>query len=76
MTSKILKTFSIANTKRAFASIAYLQEPYGEGSKPVVSIAVSLKGDNELDWKTHIPCENLDELIEALEIAKREFNGN
>jgi hypothetical protein len=48
----------------------------GANSHPVVSIGISLKGDTEEpDWKAHIPYENLQELIDALEDAKARFKG-
>jgi len=69
---KVIKTFSLAGTKQGVVSVAHINEPYGQESKPVVSIGISLKGDiNEPDWKAHIPYENLDELIEALQEAKQ-----
>ncbi len=73
--AKVLKTFKLAGTKTGIISVSHLQEPYGEDSSPVVSIGISLKGDsNEPDWKAHIPYENLDDLIEALKMAK-EMHG-
>ncbi len=61
-------------TKDGVVSVAHINEPYGEGSEPVVSIGVSLDG-NILSpkWRVHIPYENIDDLIEALQIAKEEF---
>ncbi len=68
---KIIKTFALAGTKKGLISVAHINEPYGKESNPVVSIGISLKGDiDEPDWKAHIPYENLDELIEALQEAK------
>ena len=67
-----LKKIPLANTKEGTISIAHIEEPYGEGSKPVVSIGISLNGE-EVDWKAHIPYENIDEVIEALKEAKK-FN--
>ena len=69
--SKVIKEFKLANTKDGVISVAHIDEPYGSDSNPVVSIGISLKSDNkEPDWKAHIPYENLDELIEALQEAK------
>ncbi len=69
--SKILKTFKLAGTKSGTISVSHISEPYGEDSKPVVSVGISLKGDvSEPDWKAHIPYENIDDLIEALNEAK------
>lgn len=69
--STILKTFQLAGTKVGTISVAHIDEPYGKESHPVVSIGISLKGNvDEPDWKAHIPYENLDDLIEALQEAK------
>ena len=66
-----LKTFGLHGTKKGTISVSDIQAPYGEGSTAVVSIGISLKGDSsEPDWKAHIPYENLDELLEALNEAK------
>jgi len=71
--SKIIKTFKLHGTKSGTISVSHINEPYGEDSSPVVSIGISLKGDiDEPDWKAHIPYENLDDLIDALNEAKKE----
>lgn len=71
----VLKTFALADTKKGVISVSHIEEPYGAKSAPVVSIGISLKGnENEPDWKAHIPYENLDELIEALQEAKEKFS--
>jgi hypothetical protein len=68
---RILKKFKLFGTKDGTISVVHIDEPYGTDSYPVVSIGISLKKDaKEPDWKAHIPYENLDELIEALNIAK------
>jgi hypothetical protein len=69
-----IKFFHMHKTKDGVVSVAHINEPYGEGSEPVVSIGVSLDG-NILSpkWRVHIPYENIDDLIEALQIAKEEF---
>lgn len=72
----ILNRFPLAETKKGIISVSHLEEPYGTGSFPVVSIGISLKGDDASpDWKAHIPYENLDELIESLQVAQKQF-GN
>jgi hypothetical protein len=69
----ILKTFKLAGTKDGTISVSNIDEPYGKDSISVVSIGISLKGDiNEPDWKAHIPYENLDDLIDALNEAKEQ----
>ena len=69
-----IKLFNLYGTKEGIVSVAHITEPYGPGSEPVVSIGISLKG-NALnpEWKVHIPYENIDDLIEALKLAKEEF---
>ncbi len=74
--STIIKTFPLAGTKEGVISVSHLKEPYGEGSNDVVSIGISLKGDvKNPDWKAHIPYENLDDLIDALKMAKEKYQG-
>jgi len=70
-----LKTIPLAHTKEGTISISHIEEPYGEGSKPVVSIGISLDGENKPDWKVHIPYENIDDVIEALKEAKEKFKN-
>lgn len=71
----ILTKFPLAGTKNGMISVSHLEEPYGSGSFPVVSIGISLKTNaDEPDWKAHIPYENLDELIAALQEAKTRFH--
>ncbi len=72
--STVLKSFALADTKKGVISVSHIEEPYGAKSAPVVSIGISLKGnENEPDWKAHIPYENLDELIASLQEAKEKF---
>ena len=71
----LLKTIPLANTKEGIITISHIDEPYGEGSKPVVSIGISLNGEeNKPDWKAHIPYENINDVIEALKEAKEKFS--
>lgn len=72
----VLDTFPLADTKKGVISVSHLEEPYGTGSFPVVSIGISLKGDDKSpDWKAHIPYENLDQLIASLQEAKKQFGS-
>jgi len=65
------KTISLHGTKKGVISIMKVDEPYGEGSGTVASIGISLNGDASApDWKVHIPIENLDEVLEALNALK------
>ena len=73
MATTLIKTFSLADTKKGVISVANVTQPYGEDSGSVVSIGISLKGDTQNpDWKSHIPYENIDQLIEALQEAKKQ----
>jgi hypothetical protein len=70
--AKILSSIDLASLKGGKITLSHMEHPYGERSHPVVSIGVSLKGE-EPDWQVHIPYENINELIAALQAAK---NGN
>ncbi len=75
-TSTLISTFDLSDTKKGKISVSHLAEPYGKDSQPVVSIGISLKGNVEdPDWKAHIPYDNLDELISALQEAKKQFTS-
>jgi len=65
------KTIALSGTKSGVISVTKLENPYGENSGIVASIGISLSGDaNNPEWKVHIPMENLDEVIKALEELK------
>jgi len=69
-----IKFFHLHNTKDGVVSVSHINEPYGKDSEPVVSIGVSLDGNiKNPEWKVHIPYENIDDLIEALQIARDKF---
>jgi len=64
-------TIKLHGTKSGVISVTKLDEPYGKGSGTVASIAIALKGDpSEMDWKVHIPMENLDDVIKELQSLK------
>jgi len=73
--TKLIKSFPLANTKEGVITISHINEPYGENSKPVVSIGISLNDENRPDWKAHIPYENIDDVIKALKEAKEKFSS-
>ena len=53
--------------KNAALTVTRLDNPYGEGSSPVVSVGCTLKGDlDNPSWKIHIPVDLLDETISAI----------
>lgn len=65
------ETLSLDGTKNGIISIAKIEEPYGAGSATVASIGISLSGNEEKpEWKVHIPMNNLDEVIAALQAMK------
>lgn len=64
-----IKQIALSGTKKGVISVAQVKEPYGAGSDDVVSIGIAIDGE-KIEWKTHIPYENIDALIEALQEAK------
>jgi len=65
------KTIALSGTQNGVISVTKLDNPYGENSGTVASIGVSLSGEaNNPEWKVHIPLENLDEVIKALQALK------
>jgi len=65
------KTIALSGTQNGVISITKLDNPYGEGSGTVASIGISLSGEaNNPEWKVHIPLENVDEVIKALQELK------
>jgi len=66
-----IKTFPLAGTENGKIEVAVIAEPYGAGSAPVASVGIFLdSGNSEPDWKVHLPQENIDEVIAALQEAK------
>ncbi|BFU77372.1 hypothetical protein ALC152_05870 [Arcobacter sp. 15-2] len=68
-TTTEIEKIALANTKKGVISVSHITEPYGAGSGDVTSIGISLTG-KEPEWKVHIPKENVDALIAALEKSK------
>jgi hypothetical protein len=67
----MLKTIPLNGTKNGVISVTKIDEPYGKDSGTVASIGISLAGNaNEPEWKVHIPLDNLDEVIKALQELK------
>jgi len=66
------KTIALSGTQNGVISVTKLENPYGEGSGTVASIGISLNGEaNNPEWKVHIPLDNLDDVIKALEELKK-----
>ncbi len=65
------KIITLSGTKKGVISVAKLEEAYGKDSVTVASIGISLSGQVDApEWKVHIPLDNLDEVIEALQALK------
>lgn len=68
-TTKELAKIDLASTKNGKIIISHIEEPYGKSSSPVVSIGIALNG-KDVEWKSHIPYDNVDAVIEELQKAK------
>ena len=65
------KTIALSGTKNGVISVSKIEEPYGKDSATVASIGISLAGNaEEPEWKVHLPMDNLDEVIKALQALK------
>src|SRR5574344_566113 len=60
-----IEELDLAGTKKGKIVISNVTEPYGANTADIVSIAIALNGE-DVQWKAHIPYENIDGLIEAL----------
>lgn len=63
-----LGTLPLAGTKKGRISISNVTEPYGNDTADIVSIGISLNGQ-DIQWKSHIPYENLEDVIAILQKA-------
>ena len=68
-TTTELAKIPLAGTKKGIISISNITEPYGAGTPDIVSIGIALNGV-DIEWKSHIPYENLEAVIEELQKAK------
>ena len=65
------QTIALHGTKKGVISVTKVDEPYGKGSATVASVGISLVGNaEEPEWKVHLPMDNLDAVIEALQALK------
>ncbi len=63
---------TLSGTKDGKITVTTVSEPYGPKSESVASIGISLQaGAEEPDWKVHIPKANIDDVISALQEAKK-----
>ena len=63
-----LGTIALSGTKKGKISISNVTEPYGKDTADIVSIGISLNGQ-DVQWKSHIPYENLEDVISVLQKA-------
>lgn len=63
-----LGSIALSGTKKGVISISNVTEPYGKDTPDIVSIGISLNGQ-DIQWKSHIPYENLEEVISILQKA-------
>ena len=62
------KTIALSGTKKGVISVTKIDEPYGKCSASVASVGISLVGNaEEPEWKVHLPMDNLEEVIKALQ---------
>jgi len=61
----------LSGTENGQITVSTIEKPYGKESQDVVSIGISLQASSEEpDWKVHIPKDNIDAVIVALQKAK------
>ncbi len=63
-----LGTLTLAGTKKGKISISNVTEPYGKDTADIVSIGISLNGQ-DIQWKSHSSDENLEDVIAVLQKA-------
>ena len=63
-----LGTLVLAGTKKGKISISNVTEPYGKDTSDIVSIGISLNGQ-DIQWKSNITYENLEHVIAILQKA-------
>ena len=63
-----LGTLVLSGTKKGKISISNVTEPYGKDTADIVSVGISLNGQ-DIQWKSHIPYENLEDVIALLQKA-------
>ena len=71
MATTELGTLPLHGTKKGIISISNVSEPYGKGTSDIISIGISLNG-KDIEWKSHIPYENLDDVLAILQKASED----
>lgn len=68
----VIKEMDLSGTKDGKITVSIINEPYGANSDSVASIGIALQSkSDEPDWKVHIPKDNLDEVISALQEVQK-----
>ena len=68
--TEIYKTIPLKESEGGTLNFAIIEEPYGEGSKAVISICASL-GEGKESWKVHIPFSQIKEVRQTLKEARK-----
>jgi len=69
-----ITSMDLAGTENGKITVSVIEKPYGAESESVASIGITLQASaDEPDWKVHLPKENLDAVIEALQKAKEQL---
>lgn len=68
----VYKTIPLKGSEGGTLEFAIIEEPYGEGSKAVVSICATL-GESKESWKVHIPLTQIKETRQALKGSKKAY---
>ena len=63
-----LGNLPLSGTKKGKITVSNVTEPYGKDTADIVSVGISLNGQ-DIQWKSHIPYENLEDVIEILQKA-------
>ena len=63
-----LGNLTLAGTKKGKITVSNVTEPYGKDTSDIVSVGISLNGQ-DIQWKSHIPYENLEDVIALLQSA-------
>ena len=67
----MIEEMGLSGTDNGKITVTTVEEPYGKGSGSVASIGISLQSESEEpDWKVHLPKEDIDAVITALQKAK------
>lgn len=69
-TTTSIQTIKLPHTRGGKITVVNINEPYGKFSTTVTSIGVALE-DTDPEWIVHIPVDKIDEVIDALQKAKK-----